>query len=82
MRFDNSDTWAAKTFQADRSGFTFYGNDKRRGFDVYRYKPAAAAAGAQVSAGRWYSPAQAAALAASSRKPTRADLVGLCFLAA
>jgi hypothetical protein len=79
FRFDNSDTWAAKAFSADRSGFTFYGNDKRRGFDVYRYQPQA---GAQVSAGRWFTAAQSEALAARSRKPTRADLVGLCFLAA
>ncbi len=78
FKFDNSDTWAAKTESAYRSGFTFYGNDKRRGFDVYRYDPKA---GAQTAAGTWLNAAQAARLAAVSRRPTRADLVGLCFLA-
>jgi hypothetical protein len=76
-RFTDSDTWAAKAVSADRKGFYVFGNDKRRGFDVYRYEPAAAGA---VSAGRWLTPVQASALL--GRASGRVSLSGLCFLAA
>jgi len=35
------DTWAAKAVHASRKGYYFFGNDKRRGFDVYasRHRP-------------------------------------------
>ena len=39
-RFKDSDTWAVKTYQADRKGFYMFGNDQSRGFDVYKWTPA------------------------------------------
>lgn len=76
-RFTDSDTWAAKAVRAQRGGFYLFGNDKRRGFDVYRYdrKP-----GTAVAAGRWLTPVQAAGLL--RRGSGRVSLAGLCFLAA
>jgi hypothetical protein len=56
-RFEDSNTWAVKAPFADRKGFHLYGNDHRRGFDVYKWTPGAA--GATTSAGRWFSPEQA-----------------------
>ena len=77
-RFDDSDTWAAKTTHADRGGFYLFGNDKRRGFDVYRYEPEAAGA---VAPGRWLTPAQFRAEQARWKASGgHVSLVGLCFL--
>lgn len=77
-RFADSDTWAARAVKADRNGFYVFGNDKRRGFDVYRYDPQPAGA---VDAGRWLTPVQA--LQANSRWRAaggRVSLFGLCFV--
>ncbi|CAA9540585.1 MAG: hypothetical protein AVDCRST_MAG79-1824 [uncultured Thermoleophilia bacterium] len=38
-RFKDSNTWAVKTPQASRNGFYLYGNDHKRGFDVYKWTP-------------------------------------------
>jgi hypothetical protein len=76
-RFTDSDTWAAKAVKVDRQGFYLFGNDKRRGFDVYRYDPQQ---GTALATGRWMTPVQAAArLGGGSGRILPA---GLCFLAA
>jgi hypothetical protein len=77
-RFPDSDTWGAKAMTASRKGFYFFGNDKRRGFDVYRFQPSAT-----VSAGTWLSPELA--LAESRRLRARSgapSLLGSCLLGA
>ena len=56
-RFADSNTWAVKAPSVSRDGFYLYGNDHRRGFDVYKWTPAAAAE--SVSAGKWLNAAQA-----------------------
>src|SRR3954454_19245035 len=77
-KFPDSDTWAAKTLTADRKGFYFFGNDKRRGFDVYKYEPSAS-----VSPGTWLSPELALQAARRLRARTGPiSLVGSCLLAA
>jgi hypothetical protein len=50
FRFPDSDTWAVKAPSVSRSGFYLYGNDHRRGFDVYRYQPSKATS---TAAGTW-----------------------------
>jgi hypothetical protein len=77
FKFPDSDTWAAKTATASRAGFVFYGNDKRRGLDVYRYEPKA---GAKVRPGRWLTPRQALANARRARAAGPPQLWGLCFV--
>jgi hypothetical protein len=57
-RFKDGDTWAVKAPHVSRDGFYMYGNDHRRGFDVYKYAPAPAAAA--VSGGTWLNAGQAA----------------------
>jgi hypothetical protein len=60
FRFPDGDTWAAKTPRIDANGdFHLYGNDQRRGLDVYRYT---AAATPPARKGRWLTPAEALAL--------------------
>jgi hypothetical protein len=54
FRFPDSDTWAAKAPVASRKGFVFYGNDHRRGFDAYEWKPS----GINSSPGIWRTPEQ------------------------
>ena len=77
-RFDDSDTWAAKAVSADRGGFYLFGNDKRRGFDVYRYDPQPAGS---VDPGRWLTPAQAVRADAAWRAGGgTVSLTGLCFV--
>ena len=77
-RFPDSDTWAAKTLKADRKGFYFFGNDKRRGFDVYRFEPTAAAT---RSPGTWLTPEQALQEARRLRaRKGPISLVGSCLL--
>lgn len=56
-RFPDSNTWAVKAPSVSRSGFYLYGNDHRRGFDVYRYQPTVGSA--KVSPGIWLSADQA-----------------------
>ncbi len=41
-RFADGDTWSVKAPSVSRDGFYMYGNDHRRGFDVYKWTPAAA----------------------------------------
>ena len=76
--FPDSDTWAAKTTKADRGGFYFFGNDKRRGLDVYEYKPTM---GGRVPAGQWLTPAQALRRNDRLRAAGPPKLAGICFLA-
>jgi hypothetical protein len=79
-RFTDSDTWAAKAVRAERGGFYLFGNDKRRGFDVYRYEPTPGTA--LRSTGRWLTPVQFAAAQARWRGAGgTVALGGLCFLA-
>jgi hypothetical protein len=77
-RFANSDTWAVKAPFADRKGFYLYGNDQKRGFDVYRWTPAA---GASVDSGTWMSPEQQLAAQRTAKalggEPQRG---GVCLL--
>jgi hypothetical protein len=78
--FKDSDTWAAKAVSADRKGFYVFANDKRRGFDVYRYDPVG---GSAVRGGTWLTPAQALADARQRRRNAGSrGLAGVCFLAA
>jgi hypothetical protein len=65
FRFPDSNTWAVKAPKASRDGFYLYGNDHRRGFDVYEYDPATE--GKSSAAGQWLSPAQAAVKAEELR---------------
>ena len=56
-RFPNSDTWSAKTNKIARDGsFYLFGNDVIRGFDVYKYTPAAVANASALTAGTWRAP--------------------------
>ena len=58
-RFDNSDTWSAKTPRIAADGSMWlYGNDIERGFDVYRYDGSNSSAAA--AQGRWMTAAEAA----------------------
>jgi hypothetical protein len=57
--FPNSDTWSVKTNKIEADGsFYLYGNDLRRGMDVYRFSASAAPA---ADGGTWLSAGQAAA---------------------
>ena len=80
FRFPDSNTWAVKAPSASRDGFYLYGNDHRRGFDVYRYEPAATATGRDT----WRSPEQALAAAESLRflgKKEGIRVMGICMKA-
>ena len=77
-RFADGDTWAVKAPSVSRDGFYMYGNDHRRGFDVYRYAPETAEGA--VSAGRWLSVGES--LAASRMLGTDAQVGGVCLLGA
>ena len=64
-RFDNSDSWSAKTPKISRTGdFYLFGNDINRGLDVYRYKGGGAPS---ANPGTWLSPAEATALLATRK---------------
>ena len=76
-RFADGDAWSVKAPSVSREGFYMYANDHRRGFDVYKWAPAAAEAGS-VSAGRWLNSAQA--LSASRQLGDAAKLGGVCIL--
>ncbi|MDX1657887.1 MAG: hypothetical protein R3343_03615 [Nitriliruptorales bacterium] len=61
-RFADADTWAVKAPYVDRDGtFHLYGNDQRRGMDIYEVDLSAAAdvAAAAVPTGTWMTPAEA-----------------------
>ena len=55
-RFPDSDTWAVKAPSASRKGFYLYGNDHRRGFDVYKWTPEAS--GQAAAGATWLSPTE------------------------
>jgi hypothetical protein len=61
-RTTNANTWAAKTPRINRrtGDFHLYGNDIRRGLDIYRFQGAGKPSKAK---GRWMTPAQAEARA-------------------
>jgi hypothetical protein len=88
--FDDSDTWAVKALRFDEDGsFYLFGNDINRGFDVYRYEPVAADAGALGSDG-WLSadavqaavPSLGGALGDSGSSGSDPPLVVSCLLIA
>jgi hypothetical protein len=78
-RFKDGDTWSVKAPFVSRDGFYMYGNDHRRGFDVYKWTPAPAAAA--VSAGQWLNVSQALK-ASRTLKTTGARLGSVCLLQA
>jgi hypothetical protein len=64
-RFDGMDSWSAKTPFIERDGdFYLYGNDQRRGLDVYRFD---AQAGRTGRTGRFLTAEQAAVELAGSK---------------
>ncbi|MCW3012742.1 MAG: putative secreted protein, partial [Solirubrobacterales bacterium] len=69
-RFEDSNTWAVKTPVASRDGFFLYGNDHRRGFDVYAWTPGAPSS--PRAAGRWFTPEQALQRMAGLRRAASA----------
>jgi hypothetical protein len=76
-KFEDADTWAAKTPRVERDGdFYLYGNDINRGLDIYRYD-AGNKAGRSADPGTWISGAQAGAAAAT---PMAADYKPFCLL--
>ena len=78
-RFSNSDTWAAKTPRIAADGsFHLYGNDIKRGFDVYRFD---GAEDPSVPVGRMMTPGQAAvSLGALNREKLSVDNPLACLL--
>ena len=78
-RFSNSDTWAVKTPRIEKDGsFHMYGNDIKRGFDVYRFT---GAEDESVPAGTMLTPVQAATrLGALNRPKLSADNRLFCLL--
>lgn len=73
-RFPDSDTWAVKAPFVDRKGFYLYGDDHRRGFDVYRYEPSGT-----VAPGSWLTPEQALQQTKSARL-RGLELSAVCLL--
>lgn len=64
LRFENSDTWTAKTNRIAADGsFYLYANDHQRGFEVLRYTPPPAGlldgGPGGIDPGRWLTPEQA-----------------------
>jgi hypothetical protein len=78
FRFPDSNTWAVKAPHASRDGFYLYGNDHRRGFDVYRFDPAL---GRSQDTGIWRTPAEALD-AAQALTASGARAGGVCILPA
>jgi hypothetical protein len=73
-RFPDSDTWSVKAPTVSRDGFYMYGNDHRRGFDVYRYAPSPGG-----PTGEWMTPEQAQARA-DRGKQAGLVLYAVCLL--
>jgi hypothetical protein len=70
-RFEGMDSWAAKTPFIESDGdFYLYGNDQRRGLDVYRFESNRPES---RSDGRWMN-AREASVALAARKPSAAAL--------
>jgi len=78
-RFSNSDTWSVKTPRIEDDGsFHMYGNDIKRGFDVYRFT---GAEDRSVPTGTMMTPEQAAVqLGALDRPKLSADNPLFCLL--
>ena len=78
-RFEDSDTWSAKTPKINADGdFFLYGNDVNRGLDIFHYD-----AGAKPSKneGRWMSPAEAELeLASRPQVPLTPETAFRCLL--
>lgn len=73
-----SDTWAVKSPRADRKGFYLYGNDQRRGFDVYEYKPTSPTL--TTTSDTWMSPGEQLLAAANHEKRFgKPALAALCL---
>ena len=75
-RFADGDAWSVKAPVVSRDGFYMYANDHRRGFDVYKWAPAAAES--SVSAGKWLNAKQA--LNASRQIGAGAKVGSVCIL--
>jgi hypothetical protein len=76
-RFADGDTWSVKAPFVSRDGFYMYGNDHRRGFDVYKWTPAAGGS-STASAGQWLNAKQA--LNASRAIGAGAKVGSVCIL--
>jgi hypothetical protein len=74
-RFPDSNTWAVKAPFASRKGFYLYGNDHRRGFDVYKWTP-----GTASSPGTWFTPGQALSATRALLRSGRVQVGGACLL--
>ena len=74
-RFPDSNTWAVKAPSVSRKGFYLYGNDHRRGFDVYKYTPAAT-----TSPGIWRTPEETLQAAKLNVAKGGGELAALCLL--
>jgi hypothetical protein len=78
-RFKDSDTWSVKAYEVDRKGFYLFGNDNRRGFDVYKYAPTAAPSA--QNQGIWRSPEeQVKAMEAYKAQGGKLSLEAICLL--
>jgi hypothetical protein len=75
-RFPDSDTWAAKAVRASRKGYYIFGNDKRRGFDVYRFTGPSTVS----SPGIWMTPEQALQANQRLRAAGPPSFAGVCFI--
>ena len=78
-RFEDSDTWSAKTPRINRNGdFYLYGNDMARGLDIFFYD----AGGKQSkNRGRWMTPAEAELeLASRPKVPLTPETAFTCLL--
>jgi hypothetical protein len=74
-----SDTWAVKAPRVDRDGFFLFGNDQRRGFDVYRYEPESATL--RLSSDTWMAPGEhLRALRTAEAEGVRGELAAVCLL--
>lgn len=78
LRYQNSDTWTAKTNRIARDGsFFLYVNDHQRGFEVLRYTPPPrgllSGGPGGIDPGRWLTPAQALDETLERRETTPAD---------
>jgi hypothetical protein len=77
-KVDGGEDWSAKTPAIDPDGsFYLYGNDIKRGLDVFRYE---AGGVTSLRAGRWRTPAQALVHATRRpRVPLNGDYTLLCL---
>jgi hypothetical protein len=80
-RMPDADTWSAKTPEIDPATGDFYlfGNDIKRGLDIYRFDGGAAE---PESRGTWLSPQEARVALAGRRTPGVAGTTYVCLLGA